>query len=138
MDYEYRFVPEQRLCMVRYGGGGGLDEFIDANSEIYEATKGADRRYLFDLRGCEISADVTEARDYAAWIDALGMETTHPNAVQAILVSSPHESTIAHVVARAAGRHLQIEVCPTLARCCDFLGVELGIFRDHRDLIPQG
>ena len=132
----HRFLPDQRLCLVRYAGEMDAEAFIAADEQVFEAAQGPDIRILFDLRDVKIVGGSRTARRYAEWLDGLDLARTHPGLLQALLVDRPVETGIAMLMVTATQNSSSFEIFSTLEAACDFLSVPIEIVQAHRDIVP--
>lgn len=133
----HRFLPDERLCLVRYSGEMDAEAFIDADERVFEAARGPDIRILFDLREVQIVGGARTARRYAEWLDQLDLARTHPGLLQALLVDRPVETGIAMLMVTATQNSSSFEIFSTLEAACDFLGVPVSLVTAHRDIVPS-
>lgn len=136
MTHRYRWMEDEKICLVRYEGPMDGDAFIEADGEIFASTSGPGIRFLFDLRDANITGGVESARKYARWMDEIDLTTSHPDALQAMVVDDPNDTGLTMLLAAIAEPGTRIECFSTLDGACRALGIDPEILENHRDLIP--
>lgn len=136
MEYRYRYLPEERVCLVRYQGSFSAERLVAADTAVFEETKGFGVRILFDMRDVELDGRPATVREYRTWMQSLDLAQTHPGLRQAIIVSRPRETGLALLLASTSGVEYGFEVFSTVEGACQALGIPLETIAAHADVIP--
>lgn len=136
MSYKYRWLSEEKVCLVRYEGEFTLEALERADAEIYAHTRGRGVRYLFDLRDAEFQVSPAEAREYAKWLQDQRIDETHPESRNAIIASEARNAALSLIMAATSEPYMPFELFSTVEGACNALGIDLSLVEGHSDLIP--
>lgn len=131
------WLPELRLCLVRYGSGMTGQRFIDADDSLFRTYQGSNLRFLYDLRGADMGRmTMSEIHTYAGWLRGLDLRPTHPRLRQVILVDEQVGTALSMLLQVLMQGACSFGVCATLGGACTYLGVGLEDLDGHLDMIP--
>ena len=134
MKFRYRWLPDEKVCFVRYEGDWDTDGFIEADTEIYAATHGDGVRFVFDARRVQLEADTDEVRKYVEWLGSLNLAETHPKQRAALVVTGAFETAIAILIENWTDEDTPFEICSTMETACEKLGIASEILESVGDL----
>jgi hypothetical protein len=136
MSHRFRWLSEEKICLVRYEGEFTLETLERADAEIYAGTRGRCIRFLFDLRDAEFVVSPAEAREYASWLREQRIDETHPESRNAIIASEARNAALSLIMAATSEPYVPFELFSTVEGACSALGIDLSLVEDHTDVIP--
>ena len=137
MSHRFRWLSQEKICLVRYEGEFTLEALERADAEIYAATRGRGVRFLFDLRDAEFLVSPAEAREYAQWLQDQRIDDTHPESRNAIIATEARNAALSLIMAATSEPYVPFELFSTLEGACGALGIDPALVEHHSDVIPH-
>lgn len=136
MPHRHRYIPEERVCFVRYEGEMTVEEIREADARVFAEARGMNLRFVFDLRAVRVVGGAVAVRDYARWLESLDLERSHPGLRQALIADRPHETGLSLLLATIARGAHGLQVFSTPEAACRSLDIRPELVAEHADLIP--